>query len=52
MIENKVLEGEVITEEELISSRAQRDAIDFLSSSAGIGYLSKALFDLLFRRRR
>ena len=52
MIENKILHGEVMTKEELIRSRAQRDAFDFLCSPAGIDYLSKALSDLLFRRRR
>lgn len=52
MIENKVLEGEVITEEELIRSRAQRDAFDFLCSPAGIDFLSKAFLDMLYSRRR
>lgn len=52
MTENKVLEGEVMTNEELIRSRAQRDAFDFLCSPAGMDYLAKGFLDLFYRRRR
>lgn len=52
MIETKVLQGEVMTEDELKRSRAQRDALDFLCSPAGIDLLGKALLDMLHSRRR
>lgn len=50
---DKVLEGEVMTEEELKKSRSERDALDFLQSSSGQDYLSNCIMKiLLFSRRR
>lgn len=49
-MEEKVLECDVMTEEELMDSRARRDALDFLLSPAGIDFFGKALSHMLWRQ--
>lgn len=48
----KVLEGEVMTFEEVEKSRAQRDALDFLLSPSGIDLMAKCIFKFLSEPRR
>ncbi len=52
MKSEKVLEGVVMSEEELKNSRSERDALDFFSSSSGQDYISNCIMKLLFFRRR
>lgn len=52
-MEEKVLEGEVMTEKELEKSRCERAVFDFLLSPAGMEFVCKnALFSFLSDRRR
>lgn len=52
MTRDKVLEGVVMSEEELKKSRSERAALDFFLSSSGLDYLSNCIMKLLFSWRR
>lgn len=51
-MQEKVLEGELMTEEELKESRARRDALDFLLSPSGMDMMARCVFEHLSSRRR
>ena len=50
-MEEKVLEGEIMTLEEVKKSRAQRDALDFLLSPRGMDLMAECISSYLFSRR-
>lgn len=52
MKREKVLEGVVMSEEELKKSRSERDALDFFLSPSGMDYIINGIMKLLFHRRR
>lgn len=52
MIREKVLEGVVMSEEELKKLRSERAALDFFLSPSGLDYFSNHIMKLLFSRRR
>ena len=47
----KVLEGELMTEEELKESLAQRDALDFLLSPPGIDLMARCISQYIIHPR-
>lgn len=52
MKKQKVLEGVVMSEEELKKSRFERVALDFLQSPSAQDYLSNCIMKILLSRRR
>ena len=52
MKKEKVLEGVLMSEEELKKSRIERAAVDFLSSSSGQDYISNCIKKILLLSRR
>lgn len=52
MKKQKVLEGEVMSEEELKKSRNDRAALDFLLSPSGQQFMSYCIKKFLFSSRR
>lgn len=49
---DKVLEGEVMTLEQVKKSRAQRDALDFLLSPRGMDLMAKCIVKFILEPRR
>lgn len=52
MKKEKVLEGEVMSEEELKRSRTDRAALDLLLSPSGQEFISNCIKNFLFSSRR
>ena len=52
MKKEKVLEGEVMSEEDLKRSRIHRAALDLLRSPSGQDFFSNCVMNFLFSRRR